>query len=67
VSAVGGGNATLSWEPRPGIVAFVGYSGNGLADEQIKALARLAARTAVLPPAEWAATQPQVVNQTNDL
>lgn len=66
VSTVGGGNATLSWEPRPGVVAYVGYSGNALADEQLNALARLAARTTLLPPAEWVATQPQVSTQTND-
>lgn len=67
VSAVGGGNATLAWEPQPGVVAYIGYSGDGLGDEQIEALRRLAERSTVVSPAEWSTTRPQIVTQTNDL
>ena len=66
VSTVGGGNATLAWEPQPGLVAYVGYSGPALANEQIDALTRLAATSNVISPAEWTASHPQVVSQTND-
>ena len=66
VSTVGGGNATLAWEPRPGLIAYVGYSGEALATEQIAALTRLANRSTLISPAEWTATHPQVVTQTND-
>ena len=65
VSTLGGGNATLAWEPQPGVVAYVGYSGNGLGRDQIDALARLATRTTLDTPAEWAATRPDTVAQTN--
>lgn len=52
-SAVGGGNLTLAWEPRPGLVAFVGYSG-GLPDASTKrALHRLAQRLELVHGCEW--------------
>jgi hypothetical protein len=66
VSAVGGGNGTLAWEPSPGVIAFVGYSGNVLGDDQTAALARLARRTIVVSPDAWEATVPQVVEQRNE-
>lgn len=66
VSTVGGGNATLAWEPQPGLVAYVGYSGAALAREQIDALTRLANRSTLISPAEWSASRPQVVTQAND-
>ena len=66
VSTIGGGNATLAWEPRPGIVAYVGYSGLQLAATQIEALARLAQRSNLISQADWAATQPQVIEQPNN-
>ncbi|MGZ4700157.1 MAG: hypothetical protein ACXV98_03010 [Ilumatobacteraceae bacterium] len=66
VSAVGGGNATLAWEPQPGLIAYVGYSGPALAKEQVDALVRLANRSALISPADWAASKPQVVTQDND-
>ncbi len=65
VSTVGGGNGTLAWEPSPGLIAYVGYSGSTLGDEQIDAMARLATRTTIVPPESWQATQPQVVTQNN--
>jgi hypothetical protein len=65
VSTVGGGNGTLAWEPTPGLIAYVGYSGSSLGEEQIEAMARLAARATISPPEAWQATQPQVVTQNN--
>lgn len=66
VSTVGGGNGTLAWEPQPGVIAFVGYSGSNLGDQQIDALARIAQRVAIVPPDDWRATQPQAVTQSNE-
>jgi hypothetical protein len=66
VSTVGGGNATLAWEPQPGLIAYVGYSGNALAAEQIAALTRLANRSTLISAAEWSSSQPQEVTQPND-
>lgn len=63
VSTVGGGNATLSWEIQPGVIAYVGYSGAGLGPDQVEALHRLAARFVLLDPAAWAATEPQAIPQ----
>lgn len=65
VSSVGGGNGTLAWEPRPGVIAYVGYSGNNLGSDEIEALARLANRATFLSSEDWSATGPQVVTQTN--
>lgn len=66
VSTVGGGSLTLAWEIKPGVIAYVGYSGNDIGGEQIAALHRIAERTVLIPPTEWSKTQPQVVTQTND-
>jgi hypothetical protein len=65
VSSVFGGNATLAWEPTPGVVAYVGYSGSRL-DEAIAALHRLAGQTRALTSTEWQATHPQTVDQINE-
>ncbi|WP_406070420.1 hypothetical protein [Micromonospora sp. NBC_01638] len=61
-----GGNATLAWEPAPGIVAYVGYSGPQLDEEAVAALRRLAERTRVLTSSEWRATNPQIIDQINE-
>ena len=65
VSGVGGGNATLAWEPRPGVIAYVGYSGNAVGDAQIAALAGLAQRAVILSADDWTATRPGVNQQNN--
>jgi hypothetical protein len=65
VSPVFGGNATLAWEPAPGVVAFVGYSGAELDDAAVAALRRLAAQTRPLTDAQWRAAGPQTVDQVN--
>jgi hypothetical protein len=66
VSGVAGGNATLAWEPEPGVVVYVGYSGAELSDTTIAALRRLATRGQILDNAAWQATAPQTINQQND-
>lgn len=65
VSDVQGGNASLAWEPAPGLVAYVGYSGAQLDAAAITSLVALAERTTSLTAAEWEATRPQVVEQQN--
>lgn len=66
ISTVGGGSLTLAWETQPGVIAYVGYSGNDIGEGQIAALHRFAERAALIPPTDWSQTQPQVVTQTND-
>jgi hypothetical protein len=61
-----GGNGTLAWEPTPGLVAYVGYSGAPLDDKAITALQRLAARARALTSTQWQAINPQTIDQTND-
>jgi hypothetical protein len=66
VSSLFGGNATLAWEPTPGVVGFVGYSGAQLDGAAVAALQRLAAQTRALTNDQWRATHPQVVDQVNE-
>lgn len=61
-----GGNGVLAWEPRPGPVAYVGYSGASLDRGAAAALPRLAERPRLLSPQEWQATDPATVDQLND-
>lgn len=67
VSTIGGGSGTLAWEPRPGVVAYIGYSANPLVSEPstVDAMARLAKRAELLSPGEWIATNPRAVTQSN--
>ena len=65
ISSIGGGNVTLAWEPQPGVIAYVGYSGDELGDDQVAALERLANRVTTMSEEDWSATSPQVVIQTN--
>ncbi|MFN0028770.1 MAG: hypothetical protein ACKV2O_16540 [Acidimicrobiales bacterium] len=66
VSGVGGGNATLAWELEPGVIAFVGNSGNEPGADQISALHRLAERAQLWSPDQWATSNPGVVAQPNE-
>jgi hypothetical protein len=66
VPSVFGGNAALAWEPIPGLVAYVGYSGSPPDAKVIKALQRLAARARAVTDAGWQATNPQIIDQTNE-
>ncbi len=67
VSNVSGGSGTLAWEPRPGVIAYIGYSANPVFSDPstIDAMARLAERVRILSPDEWTATNPMAVTQTN--
>jgi hypothetical protein len=65
VSTIQGGNATIAWEPRPGVVAYVGYSGPGMTDAVLAELARVANRTSAIDAAAWGATDPQIVDEHN--
>ena len=67
ISTIGGGSGTLAWEPRPGVVAYIGYSANPPVSEPstVDAMARLAERAQILSPDEWTATNPAVSTQTN--
>jgi hypothetical protein len=60
------GNGALAWEPAPGVVAYIGYSGAQLDEGAVAALRRLAARTRLLSPEQWLATGPATSDQTND-
>jgi hypothetical protein len=66
VSPVYGGNATLAWEPAPGVVAYVGYSGAALDDAAATALGRLADRVRTVTAEQWQAINQQTVDQTNE-
>lgn len=66
VSSGLGGNAVLAWEPEPGIVAYVGYSGAALGDGAVAALRRIAERTRLLSPEQWQNTRPSTLDQVND-
>lgn len=61
-----GGNGALAWEPVPGVVAYIGYSGAPLDEGAVAALRRLAARARLLSPGQWQATGPTTSDQIND-
>lgn len=48
-----GGNGILAWEPAPGQVAYVGYSGSETSANAIEALRALADKGRLLTPAQW--------------
>jgi hypothetical protein len=62
-SRVGGGNETLAWQLRPGIVAFVGYSGTLQGAEGRRALRALARASVAVNAHQWRVTQPQRLQQ----
>jgi hypothetical protein len=66
VSPVFGGNGTLAWEPAPGVVAFVGYSGAPLDDRAVAALRRLAQRTRPLDDRQWQALEAPTADQADE-
>jgi hypothetical protein len=66
LSSVQGGNGTLAWEPSPGVVAYIGWSGPGMSPEAVTALRTLAQGTHILPPSQWLATKPQLDDQENN-
>jgi hypothetical protein len=66
-SAVAGGSGTVAWEPVPGVVAYVGYSGTVLfGPEAIARLRQLAGAGRYLTGQQWQRLQPEVNEQRND-
>ena len=63
ITSVFGGNGALAWDPVPGVIAYIGYSGATLSDNATNALLRLAARARFLDAGQWRATNPSVVTQ----
>ncbi|GAA3339045.1 hypothetical protein GCM10020358_21370 [Amorphoplanes nipponensis] len=66
VSMALGGNAALAWEPAPGVVAYVGYSGSSPGGGTVAALHRLAQRARPLDAGQWRAARPSTADQTNE-
>jgi hypothetical protein len=66
LSSVQGGNGTLAWEPSPGVVAYVGWSGVGESAKAVTALRTLAEGSYILTPSQWLAAKPQLDNQENN-
>jgi hypothetical protein len=64
-SDVDGGNGTLAWEVAPGVVAYVGYSGNSLSAAAIAALLDLAVNSHSATSQEWDASSPLSAHQFN--
>ncbi|MFI0448484.1 hypothetical protein [Actinomadura sp. 6N118] len=66
VTSAMGGNGLLAWEPTPGTVAFVGYSGARMNDDAVAALRRVAERTRLLNEQQWRSTGPHTTDGVND-
>lgn len=66
LSLVQGGNDTLAWEPSPGVVAYVGWSGTPVSDKAVTALRTLAEGAYILTPSQWLATKPYLDDQENN-
>jgi hypothetical protein len=67
ITPVQGGNAVLAWEPSPGVVAYVGYSGAQLEDGAIAALHRLAERAGLVSPSRWQSLRPDLIDGVNTI
>jgi hypothetical protein len=65
LSSVGGGNADLAWEPTPGSIVLVGFSGNLGALASLPSLIGLARGGQLLDRRQWEAIHPSVVKNTN--
>ena len=64
-TSIFGGNGAIAWEPSPGVVAFIGYSGASLDDEAAAALERLSTRATIIDAKGFALFNSQIVQQTN--
>lgn len=67
VTSMLGGNAVLAWEPGPGIVAYIGYSGATPDPVAVAALRELAGRACPVDVAQWEKTRPRAVVGVNTL
>jgi hypothetical protein len=61
-----GGSGGIAWEPAPGLVAFVGYSGSLFDDAAGAALHRLALRARPVTAEQWLDAGATVLDQTNE-
>ncbi|SNY66081.1 hypothetical protein [Paractinoplanes atraurantiacus] len=66
LSSVFGGNGAIAWEPQPGLIAFIGYSGAERSEAADEALKRLAGRARAINGDGWRST-PTVAVQSNDI
>ena len=66
-STVAGGNGTVAWEPSPGLVAYVGWSGASLSASTTATAFRLAQSSRMLSGREWLTLKPQLTDQSNDI
>ena len=66
LSSIQGGNGTLAWEPSPGVVAYVGWSGAPVNAKAVTALRTLAEGARILTPSQWLATKPYLDEQENN-
>jgi hypothetical protein len=60
------GDGLLAWEPAPGVVAYVGYSGAPLTARAVAALHRIAERTRLLSTRQWRTTGSQTTDGINN-
>ncbi|MEV4342897.1 hypothetical protein AB0J83_00255 [Actinoplanes sp. NPDC049596] len=67
LSSVFGGNGAIAWEPKPGLIAFIGYSGATRTAAADEALQRLAGRARAINGDGWRALAPTVAGQSNDI
>lgn len=67
VSVVGGGNGAVAWEPAPGLVAYVGWSGAPISEATTATALRLAQQSHILSAQQWLTLKPQLNDQTNDI
>ncbi|MEO5744426.1 MAG: hypothetical protein ABIQ53_07535 [Terracoccus sp.] len=66
-STVAGGNGTVAWEPSPGLVAYVGWSGVPLSASSAATAFRLAQSSQILSGRQWLALKPQLSDQPADI
>ncbi|XVV16598.1 hypothetical protein ACQP2X_20180 [Actinoplanes sp. CA-131856] len=67
LTSVFGGNGAIAWEPKPGLIAFIGYSGSLRTAAADEALKRLAGRARAINGDGWRAMTPMVAPQSNDI
>lgn len=60
-SDAGGGRGTVAWEPKPGLVAYVGWGGVPLSRTSMASALALAQGSHLLTAREWLARRPRLV------
>ncbi len=67
VTPVIGGNGAVAWQPTPGQIAYVGYSGSDLTGSVLEAIYCLAEHSRTINDRQWRATNPIIIDQPNNL